>query len=104
MTKISLKGDLSINDAEELQKVFISASEKKVDIELDVSQLEDVDTTIIQLIYALYHAAKDRTITVTGPVSNQVRKRLYICGIIPSPDLSDSEILKHISEKMGDLK
>lgn len=102
MTKIELKGDLSISNAEEILKLFKSACQKKSDITIDVSLLEDVDTSIIQLLYSLFRSVnKDRPITITGPVSQTVKRRLYICGLLPSPDSEDSSAeatLKEILE------
>ena len=54
MTTIELQGELGINNAAELKKIFISALEKKQPITFDVSKLEDIDVSIVQLLYALY--------------------------------------------------
>lgn len=93
MTKIELKGDLSISNAEEILKMFKSASQKKTEITIDVSQLDDVDTSIIQLIYSLYRSVgKDRAITLAGPVSETVKRRLYLCGILSDPEMEEKDV------------
>ncbi len=101
MTKIELKGDLSIQNAEELHKVFLSASQKKSDIELNVTGLEDFDASIIQLVFALYRAVdKERPIIFTGSVSSTVKRRLYLCGMIASSEMDDEAVLKSLNAKM----
>ena len=54
MTTIELQGELGVNNAEEVRKMLISAVEKKQPITFDVSKLEDIDVSIVQLLYALF--------------------------------------------------
>ena len=38
----------------------------------------------------------------SGSFSPLVRKRLYICGIIPDQNMDDASIVNAIDEKMGE--
>lgn len=100
MTTIEMKGELSVQNADELHKIFISALQKKGDILLDFSMLEDIDVSTIQLIYALYTSNKDHKLIVKGPFAPQVKQRLFTCGIIPSVDMDDTAIIQATTEKM----
>lgn len=100
MTTIEMKGELSVQNADELHKILVSAIQKKGEILLDFSQLEDIDVSTIQLIYSLYSSTRDHKLTVKGPFSTQVKQRLYSCGIIPDQNLSDEAIIASAEEKM----
>lgn len=100
MTTIEMKGELSIQNAAELHQIFLSALQKKGDILLDFSALEDVDVSTIQLIYSLFISCAGHKLEVKGPISQQVKKRLHTCGLIPAPDLDDNSIIEAITEKM----
>lgn len=100
MTTIEMKGELSIQNAEELHTIFVSALQKKGDILLDFSNLEDIDVSTIQLIYSLYISSKDHKLNAKGPFNAQVKQRLYTCGLIPSANLDDNTIISAIEEKM----
>ncbi len=100
VTTIEMKGELSIQNAEELHNIFLSALQKKGDILLDFSNLEDIDVSTIQLIYSMYISCKDHKLEVKGPIAPQVKQRLYTCGLISAPDLDDDSIITAIIDKM----
>ena len=101
MTEIELIGELSVNNAEDIHKLFLSALEKKSDININVSELEDIDVSIMQLLYGLYIGLGDkRNITLTGNVKPLIKNRLYICGLLPSIDLPDDELLNALMTNM----
>ena len=54
MATIELKGELTVGEAEKVKKLFLSSLQKKNDIVLDFSGLEDIDVSIIQLIHGLF--------------------------------------------------
>lgn len=97
MSKIELKGELTVNDAENTHKLFSSVIQKKSDIEVNISKLEDLDVSILQLIYSLFlEIGTERKLSLIGPVTPLVKKRLYNCGVLPNLDLSDSEVISTI--------
>ncbi|MBO5401264.1 MAG: STAS domain-containing protein [Spirochaetaceae bacterium] len=101
MTTIELQGELGINNAAELKKIFISALEKKQPITFDVSKLEDIDVSIVQLLYALYSEMDSScSISYIGMLSPLVKKRLFNIGVASSPTLSEQEIVNEIEAKL----
>ena len=100
MTTIEMKGELSIQNAEELHTIFLSALQKKGDILLDFSQLEDIDVSTIQLIYSLFISCKEHKLEVKGPIQQKVKQRLYTCGLISDGSSDDDAIIKEISDRM----
>jgi anti-anti-sigma regulatory factor len=95
---ISLKGELSIGDAEHLHSSLLSLIEEKhKKIVIDLSELEDIDVSIIQLLYAFYlQADTSTTYEVIGEIKPIIKYRLVSCGIISKSDLSDTEIYSEI--------
>lgn len=100
MTTIEMKGELSVQNAEELKTIFLSALQKKGDILLDFSRLEDIDVSTIQLIYSLYISSKGHKLTVQGPFAPQVKQRLYSCGLIADAAIDDNAVIESVLEKM----
>lgn len=100
MTTIEMKGELSVQNADDLKKILVSALQKKGDILLDFSALEDIDVSTVQLIYSFYSSCKDHKLTAKGPFSPRVKQRLFTCGIIPDANLGDEEVIKATEEKM----
>lgn len=101
MTTIELQGELGINNATEVKKLLISAAEKKQPITFDVSKLEDIDVSIVQLLYALHLEMNSSCpISYVGMVSPQIKKRLFNIGVASSPTLTEEEIVKEIEEKL----
>ena len=94
MTTIELQGDLNVSNAVEVRKILVSALEKKQPIVFDVTKLEDMDVSIVQLLYSLYNSLDSNiTISYTGKLSPLVKKRLYNIGVASSPNLTE-DVLK----------
>ncbi len=103
MATIELKGNLSVGNAEKLHKTLIQTLQQNNTITLDVSGLEDIDVSILQLISSLYSSMSGKgKPTFSGSFSSLVKKRLYICGIIPDPNMDDKSIISAIDDKMGE--
>ena len=103
MATIELKGNLSVSNAEKLHKTLIQTLQQNNSITLDVSALEDIDVSILQLISSLYSSMEPKgKPSFSGSFSSLVKKRLYICGIIPDPNMDDKSIVSAIDEKMGE--
>lgn len=97
-TSIILKGYMSVGDAErlktEIKKAFAA---KPAKIYLDVSHLEDIDVSIIQLLYALYKEAGEKIqITIVGEIVALVKKSLYNCGLIADENVQDAIVIEAI--------
>lgn len=104
MTTIELQGDLNVSNAAEVRKILVSALEKKQPIVFDVTKLEDMDVSIVQLLYSLYNSLDSNiTISYTGKLSPLVKKRLYNIGVASSPNLTEDEIVNEIETKLRAL-
>lgn len=78
----------------EMEDVLFSKSTK---IELDVSNLDEIDVTIIQLLYAFCkEVGEEKSITFIGTISPVVKKCFYSCGLIPDENGDDNIILEAI--------
>jgi len=103
MATIELKGNLTVSNAEKLHRTFLQTVQQNSNITLDVSGLEDLDVSIIQLISSLYSSMSPKgKPAFSGSFAPLVKKRLYICGIIPDPNLDDKSIIQAFNEKMGE--
>lgn len=101
MTTIELQGELGIVNAAEIKKILISAVEKKQPITFDVSQLEDIDVSIVQLLYGLYTSLDPSCkVSYKGVLSPLVKKRLFNIGVASSPTLTEQEIINEIEAKL----
>lgn len=101
MTTIELQGDLNINNAADIKKILISAVEKRQPITFDVSKLEDIDVSIVQLLYGLFTSVSPECkITFKGVLSPLVKKRLFNIGVASSPNLTENEIVSEIDTKL----
>lgn len=102
MANIELKGNLTVNDAEKLHRLFLQNVQQTNNITLDVSKLEDFDVSILQLIISLFATmGPDNKPAITGSFSPKVKKRLYICGIIPDENMDDISIINSMNERIG---
>lgn len=100
--KIMLKGDLSISDAEGIRNNMIAVLKEFATVTVNFSTLEDLDSSIIQLLYALCLQAKKerKEIIFEGTYTNQVRKRFCAAGLISSVDLHDDLISTQLTQKI----
>ena len=100
MTTIELQAELNISNAAEIKKILISAVEKKQSICFEVSKLEDIDISIVQLLYSLYNTIDPSCkISFSGILSPLVKKRLYNIGVCSAPNLTEHEIVNEIESK-----
>ena len=100
--RLSLQGDLSVSEAENLKNVMLKLLKEFPTIRVNFSPLEDFDSSIIQLLYALCAQAKkeSKEIIFEGTFSPTVKKKLFATGIISKMELSDETIISQISEKI----
>lgn len=100
--RLSLQGDLSVSDAENIKNAMQKLLKEFPVIYVSFSTLEDLDCSIIQLLYALCAQAKkeNKEVVFEGTFSPSVKKRLYAAGIITKNDLSDEVIINQLSEKI----
>lgn len=100
--KLSLKGDLYVSDAENIKNAMLKLLKEFPTIRINFTYLEDFDSSIIQLLYALCAQAKkeSKEIIFEGTFNQNVKKRLYATGIISKMELDDEVIINQISEKI----
>lgn len=97
MTNIELQGELNISNAEEIQKLFISAIEKQKPITVEISKIEDIDVSIVQLFIALYRDLEpNNTLKFVGDFSQKVKTRLYTMGFCSSEHLSTQAVIDEL--------
>ncbi len=101
VVKILLQGYLAIYNAEALQKEMLAALKKESGIVLDFSQLEELDVSILQLLYSLISEATQKGIPLTfeGPVSDTVKRCFAITGFSSANDLTDEQLFEEITKK-----
>ena len=100
--RLSLKGDLSVGDAENIKNAMLKLLKEFPTIRINFSPLEDLDSSIIQLLYALCAQAKkeSKEIIFEGTFCQSVKKRLFATGLISKMELPDETIINQISEKI----
>ncbi len=100
--RLSLQGDLSVGDAENIKNAMLKLLKEFPTIRINFSPLEDLDSSIIQLLYALCAQAKkeSKEIIFEGTFCQSVKKRLYATGLISKMELPDETIINQISEKI----
>lgn len=99
---ILLKGDLAIGDAQGIKNSMLAILKEFATVMVDFSPLEDLDCSIIQLLYALCQEASKskKEIVFCGTFSSQVRKRLFASGIINSLTCTDESIITQLTQKI----
>lgn len=99
---LSLKGDLSVNDAENIKSSMLSVLKEFPTLSISFSALEDLDCSIVQLLCAVSMLAKkqQKEVIFTGTFSPQVRKRFYAAGFISSVELNDESIITQVTNKI----
>lgn len=103
--KLSLKGELSVSDAENIKNVMLKILKEFSIVYVNFSLLEDLDSSIIQLLYALCIQSKkeNKKIIFEGSFSPNVKKRFYTSGLISKSNLDDEIIIDQISEKIRNV-
>ncbi len=88
------KGFLSVNNAEAIKEELENFFSEHDTISIDISDTDDIDVSIIQLIYAAFKeaAAAQKTLRITGSFKADVRRCLYVCGIIETETMPDADI------------
>jgi anti-anti-sigma regulatory factor len=88
------KGFLSVNNAEAIKEDLEKKFSEYNTIIIDISDTDDIDVSIIQLIYAAFKeaAAIQKSLRITGTFKTDVRRCLYVCGIIETENMPDADI------------
>ncbi|MCM1322237.1 MAG: STAS domain-containing protein [Bacteroides sp.] len=101
--KLKLKGSQTINEADTVKEMLLSAlSEKYSGVSIDISELEDIDISVYQLLFSFYREImkEEKTIEFTGAIPYELKRKLYICGFVRSPDFPDENTDQVLKEKM----
>ena len=101
-TTIKLTGDLSISDAADLKEKFLLLLGEYNTIHINMSSLEDMDTSIIQILCATCLQAKKekKEVIFEGSVVQPVRRKMFLSGLIDSMDLTDEAVLQQFTRKI----
>jgi len=73
---LKLEGDLTIFEAAEFHEGLVALQQQEGPIELDVSEVDQVDTSGVQLMLA---AARDERFTLTG-ITAAIQEKLELVG------------------------
>lgn len=100
---VNLAGELTIADADSLKKQMTDIIKKEKDITIDFSQLVDIDVAVLQLFFSLQKELLQRKgqVIFTGTISETLKYKLKLCGLISDITLSDTEILFQMNKLMG---
>jgi len=77
---IRLEGAVNIQCAPELKKVLIEWQGARVPLELDLERAEELDITILQLLWAARHEAADRIVRIASRPSAAAARALADFG------------------------
>jgi len=93
---IEWKGGLSIQDASTLHQDLLEAFQKKQSIQLDLSGVTDMDSSIIQLLCAAFKEAIEKGIEfhLTGTVHDSLKSTLMRYGFIMQEASSGEDLEK----------
>lgn len=100
--KIEWKGFLSVNDAETIKEELLEQLSLSPEITVDISKLEDIDISILQLIFSIEKEAREqnKTIIVKGLISEGVKHCFHVCGFSVNKYQSNEEILKSLQDRV----
>ncbi|MDR2898512.1 MAG: STAS domain-containing protein [Spirochaetaceae bacterium] len=100
---ISWKGFLSVNNAEAIKEELEKKLSKDDSLTIDISNADDIDVSIIQLMYAAFKeaAALQKKLSITGTFKPDVRRCLYVCGIIENDAMPDADIAAKLNALGG---
>jgi anti-anti-sigma factor len=82
MKVINLEGSLGIHKAHSIKEEITEAVEKNKKVMINLSHVESIDLSIIQLLYAArrYAEKKKRELHLTGNLQDEVRDSFLIGG------------------------
>ena len=100
--KLSLTGELSISDATKIHEYMTALIKEFSTVCINFSSLEDLDSSIVQLLFALCRQAKaeNKKVTFEGTFCQNVKKRLFAMGFISSLDADDAIIIVQLTDKI----
>ncbi len=78
--KVKLDGNLNIQKVESLHTDLLKAVDEKSNIQLDFSEVTDIDFAALQLLYSLNKSCLDngRSMEIVN-ISSPVRERFVLC-------------------------
>ncbi len=80
--KISFSGDLTISCAGEIKQALLGVMQKKGDIFIDLSEVQDIDVTALQLICAVHRSTlrDGRSLSLEKGLSQGLKDLVRIAG------------------------
>ncbi|TVM36756.1 STAS domain-containing protein [Oceanidesulfovibrio marinus] len=79
---ITLSGRLTIERAPEFKDLFLKALDAGVDFDVDMTAVESVDVTFLQVLWAAYKSAEKRglCISVAGSIPDELKETAALAG------------------------
>jgi anti-anti-sigma factor len=83
---IRLSGSVDISEAAELKRLLLETLDSEMGLYMDVSALESIDVTVVQLLWAAKCQAMTagRQFRIDGPLNPEIESRLQQAGIAMS--------------------
>lgn len=80
--RITLSGRLTIERAPEFKDLFLNALDAGMDFDVDMTAVESVDVTFLQVLWAAYKSAEKRglCISVAGPIPENLKETAALAG------------------------
>lgn len=92
--RLSPEGSLGIDRAAALRVSLLEAFEKGGPVELDLSAVDDVDLSCVQLLYAARREAVERKLSfhLVGSLAKRLVRKLRNGGFVASPPESGRDL------------
>ncbi|MBF0627434.1 MAG: STAS domain-containing protein [Magnetococcales bacterium] len=81
---LSLSGDLTIRNAAEFKEAMANAMDQSKQLELNLSEVERVDLTTIQILCAAHRSLlkKGKTLSISGNLPSALRETVQQAGFV----------------------
>ncbi|MBF0213264.1 MAG: STAS domain-containing protein [Magnetococcales bacterium] len=81
---LSLTGDLTIRNAAEFKEAVANAMDQTQQLELNLSEVERIDLTTLQILCAAHRTMlkKGRTLTISGAIPPALRETMQQAGFV----------------------
>ena len=80
---VKWKGNAGIEEAAQSREELLEAFDSATEVQLDISEVEDIDVSAIQIIIASFKEAKKRNIpfSISGVIPDTIEQFCRSCGV-----------------------
>ena len=80
---VKWNGNAGIEEAASAREELLAAFEEAKEVELDISEVDDIDVSAIQIIIACFKEAKKRNIpfSIAGKIPDAIEEFCRSCGV-----------------------